>query len=234
MQQKTTQQDAVRQIVLDTETTGLNPKGGDRIVELGCIELVNLLPSGERFHAYFNPERNVPDEVVRVHGLTEEFLRGHPLFAKRVDEFLDFIGDAPLVIHNADFDMGFLNAELTRAGKTPLERTRCIDTLTLARNKFPGSPASLDALCKRFGVDNSGREKHGALLDSALLAEVYLELIGGRQPGLGLTVAERATASQASTAEKTFREPRPHVPTEDELARHATFVAQLKNPLWES
>jgi len=234
MPQKTTQQETMRQIVLDTETTGLNPKGGDRIVELGCIELVNLLPTGRRFHAYFNPERNVPEEVVRVHGLTEEFLSTHPLFAKRVDEFLDFIGDAPLVIHNAAFDMGFLNAELTRAGKTPLEMTRAIDTLTLARNKFPGSPASLDALCKRFGIDLSGREKHGALLDSALLAEVYLELIGGRQPGLGLTVAERTTASQARPAEKTFREPRPHGPTEDELALHAAFVTRLKNPLWES
>ena len=234
MQQETTQQQAVRQIVLDTETTGLNPRGGDRIVELGCIELINLLPTGQQFHAYFNPERNVPEEVVRVHGLTEEFLRGHPLFAKRVDEFLDFIGDAPLVIHNAEFDMGFLNAELTRAEKTPLEMTRAIDTLTLARRKFPGSPASLDALCKRFGIDNSGREKHGALLDSTLLAEVYLELIGGRQPGLGLTVAERANASPQRIAKKAVREPRPHAPTEEELALHAAFVARLKNPLWES
>lgn len=234
MSQQTKQQETARQIVLDTETTGLNPQGGDRIVELGCIELINRLPSGERFHAYFNPERNMPEEAARVHGLTEEFLSDHPVFAARVDEFLDFIGDAPLIIHNADFDMGFLNAELTRAGKGPLEMTRCIDTLALARSKFPGSPASLDALCKRFGIDNSSREKHGALLDSMLLADVYLELVGGRQPGLGLTVVEQAAASQTRTAEKVFREPRPHGPTEEELAQHAAVVARLKNPLWES
>lgn len=224
----------MRQIVLDTETTGLDPKSGHRIVELGCVELVNLIPSGKDFHTYFNPERDVPDEVVRVHGLTEAFLSDHPVFAKRVDEFLDFIGDAPLVIHNAQFDMGFLNAELVRAGKAPLEMDRCIDTLLMARQKFPGSPASLDALCRRFGVDNSGRDKHGALLDSELLAGVYLELVGGRQPGLGLSAAKNETVQMQGASKKAFREPRPHAPTDEETALHAAFVAQLKNPIWES
>jgi len=224
----------MRQIILDTETTGLDPQAGHRIVELGCLELVNHIPTGKRFHGYFNPERDVPDEVVRVHGLTEEFLSTHPVFSERLDEFLDFIGDAPLVIHNAEFDMGFLNAEIKRAGKTPLEKNRCIDTLTMARQKFPGSPASLDALCKRFGVDNSGREKHGALLDSELLAEVYLELIGGRQPGLGLGATENETDLPQARPKKKFREPRPHAPTEDERVLHAAFVARLKNPVWES
>ncbi|MCE2509524.1 MAG: DNA polymerase III subunit epsilon [Alphaproteobacteria bacterium] len=224
----------MRQVVLDTETTGLSPSDGHRIVEVGCLELINHIPSGERFHRYVNPERDIPEEVVRVHGLTLDFLSDHPVFADFVEEFLAFIGDAPLVIHNAEFDLAFLNAELKRLGFAALESERCIDTLMLARKKFPGAPASLDALCKRFGIDNSGREKHGALLDSELLAEVYLELLGGREPGLTLTSAGTKAAARVATTVKPQREARPHAPTEAELAAHAAFLARLKDPVWES
>jgi len=224
----------MRQITLDTETTGLSPSAGHRIVEIGCIELVNHIPTGKHFHRYVNPERDIPQEVVQIHGLTEEFLGGHPVFADLVDGFLAFIGDAPLVIHNAEFDLAFLNAEFARLNLPALESQRCIDTLMLARKRFPGSPASLDALCKRFGVDNSEREKHGALLDSALLAEVYLELVGGREPGLSLTVTETKVTRRTADIEKSSREPRPHEPTEEEHAAHATLLARLKDPIWES
>lgn len=224
----------MRQIVLDTETTGLDPLAGHRIVEIGCLELVNHIPTGENFHAYVNPERDVPEEVIRVHGLTRAFLHSHPVFADLADGFLDFIGDTELVIHNAAFDLAFLNAELDRASRPQLDPSRCIDTLLLARRKFPGAPASLDALCRRFGVDNSARDKHGALLDSELLAEVYLELIGGREPGLSLVVGGGEAASGAAVVERTFRAPRPHGPSETELAAHAALLARLKNPLWEA
>ncbi|MEK9725249.1 MAG: DNA polymerase III subunit epsilon, partial [Rhodospirillaceae bacterium] len=176
----------MREIVLDTETTGLDPKSGHRIVEIGCIEIVNQVPTGETFHQYVNPERDMPDGAFQVHGLSEEFLSDKPVFAKIAADFLAFVGDSNLVIHNAAFDMGFINAELEATGREPLAMERAIDTVSMARRKFPGAPASLDALCKRFQIDNSNRQLHGALLDAGLLAEVYLELIGGRQRGLGL------------------------------------------------
>ena len=183
----------LREIVLDTETTGLDPASGDRVIEIGCLELVNHIATGRTFQRYVNPERDIAAEVVAVHGLTAERLANEPLFAAVAPAFLEFIADSPLVIHNAAFDIGFLNAEFARMGAPPLERSRAIDTLDIARRKFPGAPASLDALCKRFGVDNSARELHGALLDVELLAEVYVELIGGRQPGLSATGSTRAS-----------------------------------------
>ena len=178
----------MREIVLDTETTGLDPATGDRIVEIGAIELWNHLPTGKTFHKYLNPERNMPEEALAVHGLTEEFLRDKPVFSQIADDFLAFIKDSKLIIHNASFDMKFINAELALVEKTRLPGNIAIDTLGIARKKFPGSPASLDALCRRFNIDNSARTMHGALLDSEILAEVYLELIGGRQPDFGLSL----------------------------------------------
>jgi len=174
----------MRHIILDTETTGLRADEGDRIVEIGCLEVVHYQPSGKTFQSYLDPERPVSAKTTEITGITDETVRGQPKFADIVEDFLAFIGDAKLVMHNADFDVSFLNAELKRAGYPEIDRGRVIDTLAIARKKFPGSPASLDALCRRFGVDNSARDKHGALLDSELLAEVYLELMGGRQPGL--------------------------------------------------
>ena len=177
----------MREIVLDTETTGLDPGTGDKIVEIGAVELWNHLPTGKTFHKYLNPERNMPEEAQAVHGLTEDFLKDKPLFSQIVDDFLRFIKDSKLIIHNASFDMKFINAELELAKKSKLSGDIAIDTLSIARKKFPGSPASLDALCRRFNIDNSARTLHGALLDSEILAEVYLELIGGRQPDFGLS-----------------------------------------------
>jgi DNA polymerase-3 subunit epsilon len=228
----------IREVVLDTETTGFKHADGDRVVEIGALELVNHLPTGNTFHVYLNPERDMPAEAARVHGLTEEFLADKPLFAEVAEDMLAFFADSPLVIHNATFDMGFLNAELTRIGREPLPMDRAIDTVQMARRKYPGAPASLDALCRRFGVENAHRTLHGALLDSEILAEVYLHLIGGRQPGLGLagagstdTESESAGADMA-TPERPVRPPRPHAPTPEEAAAHAAFLARLKNPLW--
>jgi DNA polymerase-3 subunit epsilon len=228
-----------REIVLDTETTGIDPDKGDRVVEIGCVELVNHVPTGPEGHKrwYINPERLVPAEATAVHGLTDAFLSDKPVFAEVVGEFLDFVGDADLVIHNAQFDVRFLNAELARLGIPAIDHGRTVvDTLAIARRKFPGAQASLDALCKRFGVDNSGRMLHGALLDAQLLAEVYLELLGGRQRGLGL-VAEAGGGDGGATGgpvrrERPYRAPRPHAPSEAELAAHAELVAKLKSPLW--
>lgn len=180
----------MREIVFDTETTGFHHQGDDRITEIGCIEIIDLLPTGESFHAYLDPERDVPEKVVKITGLTTEFLTGKPKFAQRAQDFLDFIGDSPLIAHNARFDMGFINAELVRAGFDPLPQSRFKDTLAMAHEKFPGSPASLDALCKRFDISLSGRDKHGAIIDSELLAAVYLELNGGRAMRLGLDKRE--------------------------------------------
>ena len=223
----------MREIALDTETTGLNPKSGHRVVEIGCVEMTNHIATGEVFHVYINPQRDMPQEAFNVHGLSEEFLKDHPVFSKVVDGFLDFIGDAPLVIHNAAFDMGFLNWELENLGKPPLEMSRSIDTVQMARKKFPGAQASLDALCRRFGIDNSDRQLHGALLDARLLADVYLELMGGRQTGLGLGVEENAEVETEIQIEKRqLREARVFVPTADELAAHAQFISTLKDPLW--
>ncbi len=219
----------MREIVVDTETTGLNPEAGHRVIEIGCIELVNHVPTGAVFHEYLNPERDVPEEVVRIHGLTGEFLAGKPPFESVADAFLDFVGDSRLVIHNAEFDLGFLNAELARAGRDAL-RNGVVDTVALARRKYPGAPANLDALCRRFDVDNSERVQHGALLDAELLAEVYLELIGGRQPGL--TFGTRAAAAAAGRGAAAAWTPRRHEPTAAEAEAHEAFLDTLPNPIW--
>ena len=224
----------MREIVLDTETTGFDPAQGDRIVEIGAVELLNHLPTGRNFHKYLNPERAVPAEAVAIHGLTDEFLRDKPLFAEIAAEFMAFIGtDARLVIHNAAFDMKFLNAELKMVGKPQLPWPRALDTLALAREKFPGAQNSLDALCRRFGIDNSSRTLHGALLDSEILADVYLELIGGRQPDLILAAPEaerRADPAQPSQPRGQAR-PRPTaLPprlTADEARAHAEMIGRM-------
>ncbi len=221
----------MREIVLDTETTGFEPSEGHRIVEIGAIELLNHMPSGRTYHQYINPDRAMPKEAFEVHGLGDDFLRNKPRFAQIGQAFLEFIGtDAKLVIHNAAFDMKFLNAELNWASLPTLPMERALDTVAVARRKFPGSPASLDALCRRFGIDNSAREKHGALLDSELLAEVYLELIGGRQPGFGLTQAvETLTAADGGAEAGPWTAPRRPSPlpprcTEEEATAHTAFV----------
>ena len=223
----------MREIVLDTETTGLDPRSGDRLVEIGCIELVNHMPTGQVFHRYVNPERDMPDEAFNVHGLSAEFLSRHPTFPEIVAELRAFIGDdSQLIIHNAEFDMKFINAELARLGFPALPMSRATDTVAMARRRFPGAPASLDALCRRFEIDNSQRTRHGALLDAELLAEVYLELIGGRQPvfELGASNAKGAVAQIAVVREP--RAPRPHAASAAELEAHAAFVAKMKNPIW--
>ena len=223
-----------REIVLDTETTGLDPDEGHRLVEIGCLELINHLPTGKAFHTYLNPLRDVPPDATRVHGLTAEFLKDHPLFAEKVGELLDFIGDSALVIHNAEFDMKFINAELKSSGFKAFPMSRVIDTLPMARQKFPGQPASLDALCRRFKIDNSERKLHGALLDSELLSEVYLELIGGRQHGLGLGGELAARQSQVLNA-KVKRQKRParaFPPAAAEIKAHQALLDKIKDAMW--
>ena len=220
----------MREVVLDTETTGIDPTNGHRMVEVACLELVNHLPTGRQFQRYLHPERDVPADAVAVHGLTAEFLADKPRFAEVVEELLAFIGDAPLVMHNAEFDTRFLNAELMRLDR-PHVAASIVDTLQIARQKFPGAPASLDALCRRFAIDNSARAKHGALLDAELLAEVYLELIGGRQAGLEL-VAETAVVFTVARPAGPVRPPRPHAPNATELAAHAQLLARIKDPVW--
>lgn len=225
----------MREIVLDTETTGFDPQTGDRIVEIGCIELVNHIATGRHYHVYINPERSMPEEAFKVHGLSDDFLKDKPVFASIAAEFVDFVGEDPLVIHNAAFDIGFLNAELARIEGMPhIAMERAIDTVRMARQKFPGAQASLDALCKRFNIDNSARTKHGALLDAELLAEVYLELIGGRQQGLGLAGldGDGRTVVALQAPRGPARPPRPHAASEAELAAHAAFVGKLKDALW--
>lgn len=226
----------MREISLDTETTGLNPKSGHRIVEIGCVEMINHVSTGEVFHVYINPQRDMPEEAFKVHGLSEEFLKEKPLFAKIADDFLDFIGESPLIIHNAAFDMGFLNWELENLGKPALEMSRAIDTVKMARKKFPGAQASLDALCRRFSIDNSNRTLHGALLDAELLADVYLELMGGRQTGFGLGVEEEAQVVDAEikVEKRQQRQARTFAPSADELSAHAEFVEKLTDPIWKS
>ncbi len=226
----------MREIVLDTETTGFEPEQGDRIVEIGAVELYNHMPTGKTYHQYINPERAMPAEAFAVHGLGDDFLRDKPVFAKIVDEFRAFIGESKLVIHNAAFDVKFLNAEL-RWAKRPLLAADCaIDTLDIARRRFPGSPASLDALCRRFGIDNSSRTLHGALLDSEILAEVYLELIGGKQPDLVLAPVQTKSANGESDSDwrpKPRPTPLPSRLSETEKAAHAAFVAKLgPEALW--
>ncbi|RBI84667.1 DNA polymerase III subunit epsilon [Rhodosalinus halophilus] len=227
----------MREIVLDTETTGLDPFDGHRIVEIGAVELYNHVPTGSHFHEYINPERPMPEEAFAVHGLGDEFLRDKPLFAGISDRFIEFIADARLVIHNAEFDMRFINAELARISLPELPMQRAIDTVAIARKRFPGSPASLDALCRRFGIDNSARTLHGALLDAEILAEVYLELIGGRQPGLSLGLSAAGTGDGAMMDQgwRAGQRPRPLPPriTQAEAEAHDAFVARLGDQsLW--
>jgi DNA polymerase III subunit epsilon len=221
----------MREIVLDTETTGLDPAAGHRVVELGCVELFNMVATGKSFHVYFNPEMIMPAGAQDVHGLSDDFLADKPLFAAQAEAFLEFIADAQLVIHNASFDMGFLNAELARLGKPKLTNAY-VDTVGMARRKFPGQRASLDALCEKFGIDNSSRTKHGALLDAELLAEVYLELSGGRQRGLDLAPELAARSGLQVAASVEVRPARPHAASAEELAAHAAFIAKFKDALW--
>lgn len=222
----------MREIILDTETTGLDPDSGHRIVEIGCVEAKHHIPTGETFHVYCNPERDMPEEAFNVHGLSEAFLAEKPVFAEVVSDFLAFIGDARLVIHNAGFDMKFLNAELRRLGFPALEMTRATDTVALARRTFPGAQASLDALCRRFDIDLSRRDKHGALLDAELLAEVYLQLRGGRQPDLALAGSGETRDESPAAAPRQARPARPHAPSADELAAHVKLVERLNAPIW--
>jgi DNA polymerase-3 subunit epsilon len=222
----------MREIVLDTETTGTDPGAGDRVIEIGCVELAASFPTGRSFHVYLNPERPVSEGAFRVHGLSDQFLSDKPLFAAVCDEFAAFIEGARLVIHNAAFDVGFLNAEFARVGRPPIDPSMVVDTLSLARRKHPGASNSLDALCNRYGIDNSRRTKHGALLDAEILSEVYIELLGGKQADLGLSVrAETETAGtiRVAAAPAAPRAPRIYVPraTETELAAHAAFVASM-------
>ncbi|MGE3066932.1 MAG: DNA polymerase III subunit epsilon [Hyphomicrobiaceae bacterium] len=225
----------MREIVLDTETTGLDARRGDRLVEIGCIEIVNRIATGREFHSFLNPERDVHPEAMAVHGLTNEFLADKPKFADVADQFLAFIGEDPLVIHNAAFDITFINTELERLPRKPLGQERLVDTLVLARRKHPMGPNTLDALCKRYGIDNSKRIKHGALMDSLLLAEVYIELLGERQTVLGLTVAD-IPASRADGGMVAIRrrpEPLPSRLSAQDEDRHRAFVATLgEDPLW--
>ncbi len=223
----------MREVVLDTETTGLDPAEGHRVIEIGCIELVNRIPSGATYQTYLNPERDVPESAYQVHGLSAEFLRDKPLFSDIAERFLEFLKGDRLIVHNAPFDIGFLDAELERVGREPLGLERAVDTVLLARRKFPGAPANLDALCKRFSIDSSRRTRHGALLDAELLAEVYLELIGARQADLSLVVGENGPRPDAgAAAARAARPVRAHAPSADELAAHAAFLATLKNPIW--
>lgn len=226
----------MREIILDTETTGLDPATGHRIVEIGAVELLNHLPTGQSFHVYINPERDMPKEAEAVHGLSAAFLSDKPVFAAIVSDFLAFIGDATLIIHNASFDMAFLNAELSFLGLPALPPERVVDTLHMARQKHPGAANSLDALCRRYGIDNSKRSKHGALLDSELLAEVYLELIGGRQTALILEASrvKRTTTVIAGPIDLQRPTPLPSRLTEEERQAHAAFVASLgESALWK-
>lgn len=225
----------MREIVLDTETTGFDPATGDKLVEIGCVELMNFLPTGKHFHVYINPERAVPSEATAIHGITDEFLKDKPTFGEIVGEFVDYIGEAKLVIHNAEFDVKFLNAEMKMFGFPSIDNRRIVDTLKIAREKFPGSPANLDALCRRFGIDNSNRTLHGALLDSQLLAEVYLELMGGRQQGLAIEAggAGKETAQASVAITRPFREPRMFMPGAEEERAFEEMLNRLKQPLWK-
>jgi len=236
--------DNMREISFDTETTGLNPRGGDRLVEIGGVELINHVPTGKTYHVYINPQRDMPEAAFNVHGLSEEFLSDKPLFADVADEFLAFVGDAVLVIHNAAFDMGFINMELERAGRRLISNSQVLDTLELARRKHPTGPNSLDALCSRYGVDNSRRTKHGALLDSEILAEVYLELIGGKQRALSLMPEEdegsagTTTGGPAAPAAYNAKQRAtllPSLATQEELEAHAAFIEGMGDKaLWAS
>jgi len=224
-----------REIILDTETTGFDPASGHRIVEIGCVEVIDAMRTGKTFHTYLNPQRDMPEEAQRGHGLSGDFLRDKPLFSEKVEEFLEFISDSILVIHNAGFDMRFINAELERHGFKPLPMSRSLDTVAMARKKFPGSPTSLDALCRRFDIDLSVRTKHGALLDAELLSDVYLELLGGRQAALLLEAQTQAQTEtlQVANAPRQALQPRHFEASPEELTAHDTMLSLLKNPLWK-
>ncbi|MEP3052088.1 MAG: DNA polymerase III subunit epsilon [Erythrobacter sp.] len=235
----------MREIVFDTETTGLDPKTGDRMVEIGCVEMLNRVATGNTYHAYYNPQRDMPQAAEAVHGLSISFLETKPLFKDTAGELLEFLGDAPLIAHNAGFDFGFLNTELALIEMEPVSMDRMVDTVAIARKRHPGAKLSLDALCSRYGIDRSHRVKHGALLDAELLAQVYVELRGGRQIGLGLTddakketnrdadsVSVPAAAAAAPAKRRDRMEPRPHSATEAELLRHKAFVEQIENAIW--
>lgn len=240
----------MREIIFDTETTGFDPKNGHRLVEIGCIEMFNRVPTGAVFHVYCNPERDMPAEAEAVHGLSLAFLSDKPKFADHAADLIEFIADSPMIAHNAAFDFGFLNAELAAIGMEAISLDRMVDTIAIAKRKHPGAKLSLDALCSRYGIDRSHRTKHGALLDAELLAQLYVELLGGRQIGLELAADARGTHSSYQTftvstasladsvsarsgeAPRPFREPRPHGPSEAELARHAKFMAGFGDPIW--
>ena len=221
----------MREIVLDTETTGLDPKMGHRLVEIGAVELINHTPTGVNYQTYINPERDVDPGAQGIHGLTNEFLKQHPAFGDISAEFMSFLSDSTLIIHNAPFDLAFINMELNRLGVAPISSERVIDTLVLARKKFPGAQANLDALCRRFAIENRHRELHGALVDAALLADVYIELIGGKEPTLGLS-AKKSKMVADDTA-RVYQNPRSFPVSEEELELHRAFVETLKNPIWE-
>ena len=226
----------MREIIFDTETTGFDPLSGDRMVEIGCIEMVGRVMTGRTYHAYFNPERDMPSAAEQVHGLSTKFLSDKPLFSVEAAELLEFLGDAPLVAHNAGFDFGFLNMELQRCGQPAVSMDRMVDTIAIARVRHPGAKLSLDALCTRYGIDRSHRVKHGALLDAELLAHLYIELTGGRQIGLGLGSEAEAdmegVSSGKSAVEREYRAPRPHTASEAELTRHREFIGTITDALW--
>lgn len=227
----------MREIVFDTETTGLDPRTGDRIVEIGCVELINLVPTGKTFHAYFNPERDMPAGAEQVHGLSAAFLSDKPLFRDSAADLLAFIGDAPLIAHNAGFDFSFLNAELALCALDPVCVSRMVDTVAIAKKRHPGAKLSLDALCTRYGIDRAHRIKHGALLDAELLAQLYVELRGGRQIGFALAtdagvIVETSAEAAPILARGPRRPARPHAASEAELTRHAAFIARIKDALW--
>jgi DNA polymerase-3 subunit epsilon len=226
----------MREIVFDTETTGFSFADGDRMVEIGCVEMINRVETGRTFHAYFHPERTMPPGAFAVHGLSDAFLSDKPLFGHGVDALLEFLGDSPLVAHNASFDFGFINGELGRCGRQPISLDRMVDTIVLARTRHPGAKHSLDALCSRYGIDRSHRTLHGALLDAQLLAQVYVELTGGRQIGLGLVseTTEVQTSFAPSAPPAIVRPPRLFTASDEELARHAAFMKKVVNPLWAS
>ena len=221
----------MREIILDTETTGLDPKMGHRLVEIGAVELINHTPTGVNYQTYINPERDVDPGAQEVHGLTNEFLKQHPTFGDISAEFIDFLSNSTLVIHNAPFDLAFINMELNRLGEPSISSERVIDTLVLARRKFPGAQANLDALCRRFAIENRHRELHGALVDAALLADVYIELIGGKEPTLGLSAKKTNTVAENTT--RVYQKPRSFPVTEEELELHRAFVKTLINPIWD-
>lgn len=230
----------MREIIFDTETTGFDPQGGDRMVEIGCVEMINRVLTGKSYHCYYNPQRSMPASAQAVHGLSDTFLADKPLFGGKAEELLDFLGDSPLVAHNAKFDFGFLNHELMLCGRAEISMERMVDTLAMARVIHPGAKHTLDALCTRYGIDRSHRVKHGALLDAELLAQVYIELTGGRQIGLGLDAAAAAESAPiddsgpAESCPRPVRAPRVFSASPEELERHRAFVQKLSNPIWDN